>query len=605
MNVLGISPLDRDATACLLVDGEVRTAVAEERFSRVKMHSGFPQRSIDHILETNGLRIEDIDHVAYPFLEWRTERQLILKCLFAYLKKNAGISRKGTFRLLRHISEDIYQGDRVPGLPDDDWLVKKKAWKRVAYLLGGGNTIGDRIAGMATLVMWAIDAIKDHRHFHQELTENLKKMGLLQKLVRYDHHQTHAANAFYTSGFPEALIVTLDAYGGGLGGSISLGNKDGIKRLHNLQFPNSLGLYYESITSALGFTPSRHEGKVVGLAAYGDAEVLKPVIASRFHEEPGNFLMISPNNYFFNRHLCTKFTKMTLAAAHQRVLEEVTHNYVKHFIEKTQMKNVTLSGGVIANVKNNQTIFEIPGVEKIFVHPNMGDGGCSVGAAILCSRKEDSAPKPINDVYYGPEYSEADIRSALEEANLEFEKPDDIETRVATLIHEGHIVARFNGRMEYGPRALGNRSILYHAKDPEVNLWLNQQLGRTEFMPFAPATLYEHRHTYFEGIDGAEYAAEFMTITFSCTEKMISECPAAVHVDHTARPQLVRKEVNPSFHKIIEAYGLLSGTFCVINTSFNIHEEPIVCTPHDAIRAFQKGHIPYLAIGPLLVKSGD
>jgi carbamoyltransferase len=159
--------------------------------------------------------------------------------------------------------------------------------------------------------------------------------------------------------------------------------------------------------------------------------------------------------------------------------------------------------------------------------------------------------------------------------------------------------------MEYGPRALGNRSILYHAKDPSVNLWLNKQLKRTEFMPFAPATLFEERHKCYKNIDGAEYPAEFMTITFDCTEFMLEQCPAAVHVDGTARPQLVREETNKSFYRIIKEYYSLTGNPSIINTSFNMHEEPIVCTPKDAAKAFMQGNLHYLAIGPYLVKGKE
>ena len=187
-------------------------------------------------------------------------------------------------------------------------------------------------------------------------------------------------------------------------------------------------------------------------------------------------------------------------------------------------------------------------------------------------------------VYFGPEYTDDQIVEELRAAELSFEYLDQIEPSIAQLIHDGKVVARFAGRMEYGPRALGNRSILYRATEPDVNQWLNHQLGRTEFMPFAPATLFEERHRCYENIDGAEFAAQFMTVTFNCTEFMKQKCPAAVHVDGTARPQLVRQETNPSFAKILQEYYHLSGIPSVINTSFNMHEEPIINSPKDAIR---------------------
>jgi carbamoyltransferase len=310
-----------------------------------------------------------------------------------------------------------------------------------------------------------------------------------------------------------------------------------------------------------------------------------------------------PHNIFFSRYLATKYPKPTVAAAYQKVLEKVVCDYVAYYQKMTGLSNVVLSGGVFANVKANQRIFEIPGVKNIFIHPNMGDGGCCVGAALLLwAQKERLTPVKIDDVYWGPEYKDIEIQNALKNAGLNYEKPEKIERKIAELLIEGNIVARFNGRMEYGPRALGNRSILYHAKDPSVNLWLNKQLKRTEFMPFAPATLFEERHRCYKNIDGAEFSAEFMTITFDCTDFMLEQCPAAVHVDGTARPQLVREQTNKSFYQIIKEYFSLTGNPSIINTSFNMHEEPIVCTPEDAIKAFMQGNLHYLAIGPYLVK---
>jgi carbamoyltransferase len=260
-----------------------------------------------------------------------------------------------------------------------------------------------------------------------------------------------------------------------------------------------------------------------------------------------------------------------------------------------------LSGGVVANVKLNQRIFELDGVDNIFIHPNMGDGGCGTGAALLEFQGDGNLSKPLPDVYLGPEYSDEDILASLQRSQLAYDKYTPIEPKIAQLIAAGKVVARFNGRMEYGPRALGNRSILYHAREPEVNQWLNQRLGRTEFMPFAPATLYEHRHQCYLNVDGGDYAAQFMTITFDCTEFMKRESPAAVHVDGTARPQLVTAASNPSFHRILAEYHRLTGLPSVINTSFNMHEEPIVCRPDDAVRAFLQGNLDYLAIGSFLV----
>jgi carbamoyltransferase len=360
-----------------------------------------------------------------------------------------------------------------------------------------------------------------------------------------------------------------------------------------------LGIYYEQVTSALGFTAGRHEGKIVGLAAYGNPEHLRQVLLDRFEVKDGDIRIRASLNHFFTRALAQRFAKRDIAAAYQQVLEDVTQQAVSHWVKETGLSQIAVSGGVHANVKLNQRIREIKGVDSVFAYPNMGDGGCATGAAMLVFEKKLQS-RPVANVYYGPGYSDQEIESALVKEKVEYTEPADIENQIADLLTKNHIVARFHGRMEYGPRALGNRSILYPAQDPEVNQWLNHQLGRTEFMPFAPAVLAEEAHRLFKNLEGCDKTAEFMTITFDCTEEMKSACPAAVHVDGTARPQLVSEKTNPSFHRVLRAYYDRTGIPAVINTSFNMHEEPIVCSPQDAIRAFVQGNIDYLAIGPYL-----
>jgi carbamoyltransferase len=472
--------------------------------------------------------------------------------------------------------------------------------KTLAYRVLASEGVVSRNIAKRGSAEWSRAAGTFHRKWHDELEAGLDDLQLGGKLKRVDHHLSHAANAFYTSQFSEALIVTLDGYGSGLAGSVSLGRDGAIERLHGVEFPHSLGTFYESVTSGLGFQPSRHEGKIVGLAAYGDPAVLRDVLLSRFHQEPGSFKILESNNVYFSRMLASQFPKIDVAAAYQHVLELVATAYVSHYMRQTGVTNLVLSGGVVANVKLNQRLKAIPGLTGLFIHPNMGDGGCGTGAALLEFHGKGRPHTPIHDVYWGPSYSDAEIADALRRAQLPFDQYTPIEPKIAQLIAAGKVVARFNGRMEYGPRALGNRSILYHAKEPEVNQWLNQRLGRTEFMPFAPATLDEHRDACYQNVDGAEFAAQFMTVTFDCTERMKADSPAAVHVDGTARPQLVTASSNPSFHKVISEYHRLTGIPSVINTSFNMHEEPIVCSPDDAIRAFLQGNLDYLAIGDSL-----
>ncbi|MCZ6819051.1 MAG: carbamoyltransferase, partial [Calditrichaeota bacterium] len=603
MIALGISPLDKDSTVSILQNGKVLYAAAEERFSRKKLQEGFPLQALMAGLEHTGLAPGDIDVVAYSFFDWEKETALFTQNMQneqAFLDNSPkGDTAKKIQDALKRVPQ---RSQNIPGLGQANEKMEKQPLYKLFYRLAGSEGVVSRNIAKRGSADWQKSSSQYHKAWQEELETNLQELNLLQKLSRYDHHLAHAANAFFASGFDPALIVTLDGYGSGLAGSVSIGKGNKIDRLHGLEYPHSLGTFYESVTSSLGFKPSRHEGKIVGLAAYGDPEILLDVLLDRFEQQAGRFKIIEPNNIYFSRHLSTLFPKMDVAAVYQRVLEIVATNYIRHYVEHTGIDTVVLSGGVTANVKLNQRIFEIPGVKKIFIYPNMGDGGCGTGAAMLASLDFMNDRKAYETTYFGQEYNDAEIASQLQAANLSADKLTDIEKRVAELIHEGKVVARFDGRMEYGPRALGNRSILYHAAEPSVNQWLNQRLGRTEFMPFAPATLFEERRKCYQNIDGAELSAQFMTITFDCTDFMKRTCPAAVHVDGTARPQLVKASANPGFYRIIKEYANLSGVPSIINTSFNMHEEPIVKTPEDAICEFLQGNLDYLAIGDFLVR---
>ena len=606
MKVLGISPLDKDATVTIVEDGEITYAAGEERFTRVKLQDGFPWNALADALRVTGTDAGEISAVMYPFLDWQEETRLFRHSLAAereFLEDSSGFDSNALVRDARSRMPHRLAA-AVPGLHDLGERMDKGFVKTLAYKVLARESVVSRNVAKRGSTQWGNDAEAFHRKWSEELESALGELGLGDKLRRIEHHLSHAANAYYTSGFDEALIVSLDGYGSGLAGSVSIGRGGAIQRIHSLQYPHSLGTFYESVTSALGFKPSRHEGKIVGLAAYGDPSILEDVLLARFDQQDGDFRILESNNIYFSRLLATEFAKVDVAAAYQRVLERVACNYVGHYVRTTGLTNLVLSGGVVANVKLNQRLKELPGVEKIFVHPNMGDGGCGTGAAFTAYSDDARSMlgTPIEHVFLGPCFSEDAIASALSSAQLPFTPYRPIEPRIAGLIAAGKVVARFNGRMEYGPRALGNRSILYHAQEPGVNQWLNQRLGRTEFMPFAPATLYDKRHECYHNVTGADHAAQFMTLTFDCTDSMKRDCPAAVHIDGTARPQLVSETSNPSFHRILTEYYRLTGIPSVINTSFNMHEEPIVCTPEDAIRAFLQGNLDYLAIGDFLVE---
>jgi carbamoyltransferase len=555
--ILGISPLDKDATASLYIDGKWK-AIAEERLSRIKMHAGFPKGAVEKLLERTGLRPEDLQHVVYPFMPWWMEGS---RMLYGYLRDLPFTKTNGT-----------------------PWSARLRHLK--AY--------GD----------WCINAILDHRKYHRELMRELRSLGLDHKLTHIEHHASHAAVAYLTSGFEEAIALTLDWYGGGLSGSVNLCTSKGIKRLHNFRYPHSMGLFYAQVTSALGFKSSQHEGKIVGLAAYGDSSILGPTLLARFVCKEGDFRYRSGMDPKFSQDLAKCFPREHVAAAYQHALEVLVCEITAYWIQETGLQDVVLAGGVAANVKMNQRIANLEGVRGIFIHPNMGDGGTSVGAilAFLLARSEMKS-KEWETCYLGPDFTDEQMEAAIRQAGLEPSRSESVAKDVARALANGKVVARFTGAMEYGPRALGNRSILYSATDPKVNKWLNRRLGRTEFMPFAPVTLFEHCQERYLNIDKFLVPARFMTITCECTDLMKKESPAAVHVDGTARPQIIRPQDNPGFYAILEEYYKLTGIPTLINTSLNIHEEPIVCTPQDAVRAFLEGDLDYLSMGPFVVTS--
>jgi len=602
MKVLGISPLDKDATVSIVEDGRILYAAGEERFTRKKQQDGFPETAIKKALEYTGLTFDDIDLVSYPFLKSEDEKKLINQNLQDEKDFLSSFESADLKPLIKSALKKVPQrAESIHGLDNPNEMMTKGILHNTFYRLSGAESVLSNIASVKGSKQWASDAEVSFKEWEQDLEKGLEKVGYKGQVKRMDHHLSHAANAFLTSGFEKALCITLDGYGSGLAGSVSEGVDGKIKRLHGVKFPNSLGSLYEHVTSSLGFKPGRHEGKIVGLASYGDPDILSDVLLSRIEQKGGDFKISGANSVFFSRYLASKFPKIDVAAAYQRVLEVVATNFVKYWVDKTGIDTVVLSGGVTANVKLNQRIFEVEGVKQIYVYPNMGDGGCGSGSALYHSWP-GGTKETISNAYFGPDFSDEEIAKELDNAGLPFEQPENYAEEVAKVIHAGKVVARFDGRMEYGPRSLGNRSILYHAREPEVNQWLNKRLGRTEFMPFAPVTLYEARERFYLNMKGAEHAAEFMTITFDCTDEMKKECPAAVHVDGTARPQLVKREENQGYYDIIKEYEKLSGVPCLINTSFNMHEEPIVCSPADAVRAFLDGKLDYLAIGSYFVK---
>jgi carbamoyltransferase len=506
-----------------------------------------------------------------------------------------------------------------------------------AHLAHGGLPLQRRFAREARLALWNAT----HRKLQDVHPKRVRKLfdvslgrtrsdeqAIFPKLprVHFDHHTCHAASAYYPSGFDEAEVVTVDGVGDAFSSRFFHARGGVLEPRHeyfHTEFP--LGHNYEFVTALLGFHPHRHAGKVTGLAGHGkpDAALIRKLdawIAEIWSADRGR-------PYFFmlhSQHGSTAgdpayeqairelretrqrrfgdYSDADIAGAIQHVLErEVTLAIEKH-IPRIDGQPICLAGGVFANVKLNKLVKEM-GFGKIFVQPAMGDCGLAFGAPLLALVEQGLRPYRLESVYLGPEPGEAEMERAIRDAGLAFRRLDPVEPEIARLLADGRVVARFNGRMEFGPRALGNRSILYHCGDASVNDWLNKRLDRTEFMPFAPATIEDEAAAAYVGLAGAEHTAEFMTIIFDCHERFRKECPAAVHVDGTARPQIVREATNPSFHRVLEEYRKLTGVGTVVNTSFNMHEEPIVCSPEDGVRSFLQGHLDYLAMGPFLVEN--
>ncbi|MFO7635061.1 MAG: carbamoyltransferase C-terminal domain-containing protein [Caldilinea sp.] len=435
--------------------------------------------------------------------------------------------------------------------------------------------------------------------------------GIRAPVVFYDHHHCHATTAYYTSDFEDALVVTLDGGGDGLSGSVYAGQKGHLRKLSDVDSFNSLGNFYSYITQLCGFKAEKHEGKVTGLAALGEplyADILRQFIR---YQEPGQIRYSVPMYHrsalrLLSERLPANFDRSHLAASAQLILEEVGVAFIQYWLRQTGLRRVALAGGVFSNVKFNQRVHELEEVDRIFIHPAMDDSGLSVGSALAAQAEQPGFNavqmiQRLKNVYFGPAYSAKEIEQAIRDSGCNAAQEPDINRRIAELLAQGHVVARFTGRMEYGPRALGHRTILYQTTDATVNDWLNENLRRTEFMPFAPATLVEYADECYEGLAGAEDPARFMTITFNCTTRMRAQSPGVVHVDGTARPQLIDQETAPDFYKTLRIYHELTGIPSVINTSFNMHEEPIVCTPHDALRSFQQGNLAYLALEDWLV----
>ncbi len=582
MKVLGLHYQTHDSGVALVEDGNILFASNEERHSRIKIDDATPLGALKECLRFTRTKPKDIDVIAITGFK-------PLKNFITFGFQHRAILRHTNFKSL------------------------------LGLVYHRGKTY-HKESGIKAAVKNLLVSTGFPQYFFSDYLRYRKIMKFLKgfkgKIVHIDHHVSHLAGAYYTSGVDDCLCAVIEGFDNENTTVFDVIKDGKITNIASTPWPHSPGIFYRLITLILGYHVLQHPGKITGLAARGDPEVAYDKVKKIMWTD-GLQLRLHPMAYtLMTEYLRTNripkyfegFSNEDLSAAFQKRLEDCILELIKKVYDKTKKKYLVMSGGVVANVKLNQRIHELGLFEKIFIHPGMGDAGLALGSALRATdlemrrRGKKLVPRELDDVYFGPGFSNDRIKISLDKFNLKYTFHKDIEKEIAKLLAKNAVIARFNGRMEYGPRALGNRSILYPATDPSVNDWLNKRLSRTEFMPFAPVTLEEFASKCYKNLKGAEYTAKFMTICFDCTSWMKKNCPAVVHVDGTARPQIIRKKDNHSYYKILEEYRKITGLPSIVNTSFNMHGEPIVCTPEDAIKSFLKGHLDYLAIGNFLVR---
>jgi carbamoyltransferase len=591
MYVLGISRV-HDSAAALVRDGEIVAFAEEERFSRTKHDGRFPGRSVAFCLEQAGIDLGDVDHVAFYWQRWR-EAIHAAKVFARYFP--------GTLEVFRNERE---AGAKSVGMVD-------------TLRSGGGSKVDDYHVGGAVVAH-----IKRTYTLERDLKEALGYVGPTKfKVHLVDHHRSHAASTYYISPFDTAAVLTMDGIGSD-GTSTCLAVADGnrITDLRRIRFPHSLGAFYAIVTGYLGFYPTVDEGKVMGLAPYGNNTYVEQ-FDDLVHLTPdgGYELNLSWFKHHVNgKHMVSqKFldrfgparprTRVTadnpisqhymdIAYALQVTLEKAGLHLARWLHEQTGMTRLAVAGGVALNSVMNGRILLETGFEEFFAQPAAADDGASLGAALAVSVGRYGQPRPTDGyIFTGPEFTEEQLEQALRDAGVEYRRMDDIVGHTAAGVADGLIVGWFQGRMECGPRALGNRSLLADPRDPESKTRMNEKVKHREaFRPFAPSCLADRAGDYF----ASGYPSPVMLLVFDVLEHRRTDVPAITHVDGTARVQTVSPTDNPLYHELISRFDQLTGVPMLVNTSFNDNNEPIVCTPEDAIACYLKTDVDALALGP-------
>jgi len=553
-----------NAAAALAVDGRVIHAVQEERLARVKNFFGPPERAAAQVLELAGLTPADVDRVclASQYVQTPRDPRSVAQAFEANYE----------FQLRRRTAR---------------WLGSRAAYRR----LRAGQRMDERRQVVAG---WGFDA---------------------ERVTFYSHHRTHATSAYFGLRRDDEayLVVTLDGGGDGLSGSVWRAEGGELEQLATMDQRDSLGEIYAATTHLLGFMPLEHEYKLMGMAPYAEESY-----AQRAAEVFSRYLDLDPNSLCLRRRVPEPLTRIgprlqrdlerqrfdTICAGLQLFTEQVMTRWIAAWVERAGVRRVLAAGGVFMNVKANKAVSELDEVEWFEAFPSCGDESLALGAAWRGALEAGDQPLPLEHLYLGSSPAEEDCRGAADIAGLAVERPADMAARVAELLAEGEIVARAAGPMEFGARALGNRSILADPVNQDVVRVINQMIKKRDFwMPFAPVALRRRADAYFDNPKGL--TSPYMMNTFDSTDRR-GEFMAAVHnADLTARPQLVEDGQNPPYEAILERFGALTGRHVLLNTSFNLHGYPIVCSPSEAVVVLQQSGLRRLVVGPLLVSKQD
>lgn len=586
MKILGIH-CGHNATVSLLKDGKVIFCQSEERLNRLKNSSGFPFETVKYIYDKFG---NDIDLAVFSSRFIQHEYRCFKNNGFKSVKISQG------FQNARSLSGKI--------------LIKYILWKyfrKLSFLIFKMKYNQD------------LRLLENDTAFKNEaLTFFSKALNLSQdKLVFLDHHTSHALSPCFNMDFQkEVIIFTLDGGGDHLCGSVNMFRRGELKNLAKVQEFNSIGFLWYEMAVFMGMQPLEDEFKIMGLASYAKRarvlRVYKKLKEALWLNEKNEFKSAFPSSYLYylENFIYERFDD--LAGGIQMFTEEIVGSWIEGWIKKTGIRKIALSGGLFMNVKLNQRIASLDSVREVFIMPSAGDestvfGSVFYGYKKYCQEKGiPFKPKSFQDLYLGMNFTEKDIKKYLNENKIGEKYKvvffENIEKRIARLLSQNDIVARFKGPMEFGARTLGNRSILANPSNFNNVKIINDMIKNRDFwMPFAPSILEEEAERYI--INPKKIKAPYMMITFDTTELGRKHLVAAIHQhDFTTRPQIVSKEWNPSYHYLIQEFKKLTGIGAVLNTSFNLHGEPIVCSPEDAFKVFDNSGLKYLALGNFLIE---